>query len=130
MVADVDLTSLVAVGEKWYAPTYFEDEHYLVLVLDASSWVQLGESCAGRNDLVRVLGELHGTAIEFECLWSGDDRGRVLLPERLRGRPLFDVEPLASEGWLERLHDRLSPRITWRLASEVRALAAEPRPAT
>ncbi|MBI5433062.1 MAG: hypothetical protein HZA52_09560 [Planctomycetes bacterium] len=123
LVREFELRELVAVGERWFAPMHLEDEHYLVLVLPDGGWLQLGELTLGRERLVRALEALHGTRIEFECLGSGDDQGRMLLPERLKGRPLFHVEPLERAGWWGRVIDRFDPRITWRLTDELEALA-------
>lgn len=127
LVHEFELRELVAIGERWFAPMLLEDEHYLVLVLPDGGWIQLGESTVDRERLVRALEAVHSTKLEFECLWSGDDQGRVLLPERLRGRPLFHVEPLERTAWWGRLTDRFDPEITWRLTDEVEALVRPKR---
>jgi hypothetical protein len=88
-VSDVSL-----MGEYTNEGGPFADDYFLVFVTrHDSGWFEGSFYGEGRDELVRALSSLLGCEISLELSHSTTFTSRILWPERMRGKVLFDFQP-------------------------------------
>ena len=118
----VPLNELAAVGEYTTDNGPLVDDWFLVFVRkDSADWLEASMYAEGTAEFLEQLSVTLGIAIETRLAASTDFTSRVIWPESIACRPLFDFRPVAATNFLHRLKLAIIPEITLQLSADVRS---------
>lgn len=91
---EIPVSDVTVIGEYTNEDGPFADDYFLVFVTrDDSGWFEGSFYGSGRDELVKELSVLLGSEISLELSHSTTFTSRILWPETMIGKALFDFQP-------------------------------------
>lgn len=97
---EIPVSEIVAFGEYTTDNGPMIDDWFMVFVTRDLDWVEASNYCEGRDDIRDHLAEAWKTEHLYGELWGRTNfNSRVIWPEALSGKPLFDFTKRSQSLW-------------------------------